>query len=276
VSRRPVDRGRRRLLTGAGIAAATLAFGGGFGYLEARRFEVVRVRRAIPGLRAPMTVALLTDLHLGPFLGLGSLERWVAAAADLEPDLVVYGGDLVDRAFRGDLADVGRRLATLKAPLGCYAVLGNHDRTRYPDPTPLLRTLDGAGIVPLIGDHVRVRSDAVLIGVDDWLTGRPRPDRDVIAVSGGGAKILVSHNPDLVPSLRSPIDLALCGHTHGGQICPPGLGPLVTSSRYGTRYAGGWVESPHLTYVSRGLGVTLIPARWRCTAELTLFQLVPA
>ena len=92
------------------------------------------------------------------------------------------------------------------------------------------------------------------------------------------ACLLLAHNPDSLPHVPLSVDLALCGHTHGGQIRLPGWGPVFTSSEHGQRFASGWVEEPGvaLGYVSRGLGTVILPARLNCAAELAVFDLVPA
>ena len=88
--------------------------------------------------------------------------------------------------------------------------------------------------------------------------------------------LLLSHNPDLLPLVPNGVDLTLCGHTHGGHVRLPGIGPIVTSSAYGRRFAAGWVRTPALGYVSRGPGVGVLPVRWDCPPEVTLLTLSPA
>src|SRR6056297_2291592 len=89
------------------------------------------------------------------------------------------------------------------------------------------------------------------------------------------ACILASHNPDLLPEVPVSVSLTLSGHTHGGQVVLPFIGPPFTSSRYGRRFASGWVRGPALGYVSRGLGFGLVPIRVNCPAELTILELAP-
>jgi hypothetical protein len=86
------------------------------------------------------------------------------------------------------------------------------------------------------------------------------------------ASHLLWHNPDLLPRVPPDVGLTLAGHTHGGQLCLPGGYPLFTSSRYGPRFAKGWVEGTARGDVSRGLGVSLLPIRFACPAELTLLE----
>ncbi|NLG08310.1 MAG: metallophosphoesterase [Deinococcales bacterium] len=264
---------RRRFLKLA-LAAAPLALGLSAAR-EAYSFELPRERRVIRGLREPLRLAFLTDLHLGPYLGRRQLEEWVAATVELEPDLVVFGGDIVDQEYDGDLSEVVELLPRLRPPLGVVAVLGNHDRTRYRDLSPFRRALREAGVTLLVNEGVQLRDDLYLAGLDDWRTGHPDIER-TLAGGGEGARVLLSHNPDVIPRLPDHVDLLLAGHTHGGQVRLPLLGPLVTSSEYGRRYAEGWVEAPMPAFVSRGLGVTVLPFRLFCPPELVLLDLQPA
>ncbi|MFA5551511.1 MAG: metallophosphoesterase [Trueperaceae bacterium] len=237
-------------------------------------FEQPRYRRTVRGLEEPVRLAFLTDLHLGPFMGRQQLEEWVEATRQLEPDVVVFGGDLVDQAYAGDLREVVELLPRLQAPLGVYTVLGNHDRTKYRKLGPLEEALQAAGVRLLRNEGVSLRPDLYLAGMDDWRTGFPDAAK---ALSGAhsGARVFVSHNPDAIPHMPEGIDLLLAGHTHGGQVRLPLIGPLVTSSEYGRRFAEGWVDAPMPAFVSRGLGVSMLPFRLFCPPELVLLELQP-
>ena len=249
---------------------------------EAYSYGVQVERERISGLARPLRMAVLTDLHLGPYIRERQLADWVRVATATRPDLVVLVGDLVDARYAGDLSEFGRWLPELRSPLGTYVVPGNHDRSRYPDLVPWLRMLNDVGATVLLNEGRRVRDDLYLAGIDDFREGRPDP---VAALAGAGpdsgmARVLLSHNPDVIPELSAAggaiPDLLLCGHTHGGQICIPGVGAVVTGSEYGRRYVSGWVPAPMPAFVSRGLGVTLVPLRFDCPAELVVMDLAPA
>lgn len=273
---------RRRFLRGFGITALLTGIVGVTAVRGTYKFVVSHHRRVVSGLRSPVRLSFLTDLHLGPYLGKGSLDAWCAASNAASPDLVVLGGDLVDRFYRGDLRELVEGLQGLTSRLGIVAVPGNHDRARYPDLSPLRGALEESGVVCLINDGIRVRDDLSVAGVDDLRKGDADPVRAMTGVDGhDGARILLSHNPDILPALRTgdfpgqPPDLVLCGHTHGGQVKLPLVGPLVTSSAYGTRFAEGWVENDPPAFVSRGLGVSLLPVRWNCAPEVVVLDLLP-
>jgi predicted MPP superfamily phosphohydrolase len=154
-------------------------------------------------------------------------------------------------------------------------VLANHDRTRFRDLQPLLSAFRSSGVQPLLNQGVQLRDDLYLAGIDDWRTGHPDAQR-ALGGQARGARLLRSHNPDAIPALPGGFDLVLAGHTHGGQIRLPLVGPLVTSSEYGRRFAEGWVDAPMPAFVSRGLGVTMLPFRLFCPPELVLLELLPA
>ena len=268
---------RRRFLIGAAAVAATAAIGSSAAQVVGTyRFDVVLERATLAGLRAPLRIAWLTDLHHGQFVRTVSVRSWVDAALASESDLVLLGGDLVDQQPGSDPDDtLVAELARLRAPLGVWAVWGNHDRGRFRAMDPFAETLRRAGIEVLVNRGVAVRDDLHLAGIDDYRTGHPDLGSALSARPAAAATVLLSHNPDVLPEVPVDVGLTLAGHTHGGQVVLPGVGALYTSSRYGDRFLAGWVEGPARGYVSRGLGVSNLPVRVNCPAELTLLDLAP-
>ena len=269
---------RRRFLTGAAALAVTAAAGSaGAQVAGTYHFDVVHERAELQGLRSALRIAWLTDLHHGQHVRTPSVRAWVDATLDEAPDLVLLGGDLVDHTPGAD-ADAGlvAELARLRAPLGVLAVAGNHDHGRFRGIAPYVALLRDARIEALVNRGVSVRDDLHVAGLDDLRNGRPDLGATLGERPAAGATILVSHNPDVLPEVPIDVALTLSGHTHGGQVVLPGIGALYTSSRYGDRFLSGWVEGPARGYVSRGLGVTSIPVRINCPAELTILDLVPA
>ncbi|MEJ2358658.1 MAG: metallophosphoesterase [Deinococcales bacterium] len=241
---------------------------------SAYRFRVVQRSATLAGLTAPLRLTLLADLHFGPFIGAGSVAAWVAASNAARPDLVLLDGDLVDRRA-GDVAPLLRELAGLRASLGTYAVWGNHDHVRFGDLSGFAADLRSVGVEVLVNRGVAVRRALYLAGIDDLRRGRPDLAAALAGRPEGAATLLLSHNPDVLPEVPLDVGLTLCGHTHGGQVRLPFVGALVTSSRYGQRFAQGWVEGPARGYVTHGLGVSLLPIRVDCPAELTVLDLLP-
>lgn len=281
----------RTLAGGAGLAAL-----GGVGAAQVYRFGVTRQEARLPGLRAPLRVAFLTDLHYGPFIGEGSVRAWVDATNSERPGLILLGGDFIDRhAATGDRSPLLRELARLRAPLGAYGVWGNHDYAAFStaragqesgqkvtweqERAAHAAAFAGAGITILRNEGRAVRDDLFLGGTDDVLEGEPDPGA-ALAGAGERATLLLSHNPDLLPELPRAAGLALCGHTHGGQVRLPLIGALapLIPSRYGARFDMGWKQGAFGTpaYVSRGLGVSGVPLRNLCEPEVLLLTLRPA
>lgn len=269
---------RRRFLLGAAAVAGTAALGSSAAQaLGAHRFDVVLERAPLAGLRTPLRVAWLTDLHHGPFVRTASVRAWVDAALEAAPDLVLLGGDLVDQQTGTD-PDEGlvAELARLAVPLGVLAVWGNHDRARFHAIDRFGHALRAVGVEVLVNRGASVRDDLHVAGLDDFRTGRPDLDAALRDRPTAGATLLLSHNPDVLPQVPLDVGLTLAGHTHGGQVVLPGVGALYTSSEYGDRFLAGWVEGPARGYVSRGLGMSNLPVRINCPAELTLLDLTPA
>ena len=269
---------RRRFLTHAAAVAAAAAVGSAGAQTSGTYpFEVVHERAELAGLRTPVRIAWLTDLHHGEFVRTPSVRAWVDAALGEAADLVLLGGDLVDQTRGADPdEELFAELARLRAPLGVLAVPGNHDHGRFRRIGTYVDLLQGAGIEVLVNRGVAVRDDLFVAGLDDYRNGRPDMNAALQARPAAGATLLASHNPDALPEVPTDVGLTLSGHTHGGQVVLPGIGALYTSSRYGDRFLAGWVEGPARGYVSHGLGVTSLPVRINCPAELTILDLVPA
>ncbi|WP_104989739.1 metallophosphoesterase [Deinococcus sp. NW-56] len=289
----PPDPGRRRFLRG--LLGGTLALGtlGGVGVAQAYDFGTVREEGALPGLASPLRVAFLTDLHYGLYIFERQIRAWVDTANAARPDLVLLGGDFLDVRSDVDPAPLLAELARLRAPLGAHAVWGNHDYGSFGayDRGVLGQGIPGwadrreqvaaafaaAGITVLRNEGRAVRDDLWIGGVDDLWRGEPDVAAALAGAGEGQASVLLSHNPDLLPDLPQRVGLVLSGHTHGGQIRLPVVGAPVVPSRYGQRYAMGWVQGAHGTpgYVSRGLGVSGLPLRNLCPPEVTLLTLRP-
>lgn len=244
---------------------------------EPHAFVVSRHRASLTGLRAPLRLVQLSDLHFGRVHREGSVRRWLEAALRASPDLIVVTGDFLEDAFGfGRIDRLLEELRRLRAPLGVWAVVGNHDlhaagRARRP---ALERALESAGVRLLVNRGERVRPDLFLAGVDDLWLGRPDVEA-ALEEAGEGATVLLSHNPDLLPRVPEWVALTLCGHTHGGQVVVPLLGAVHTGSSYGQRFAAGFVRGPARGFVSRGLGTTTLPVRFLCRPEVVVLELEP-
>lgn len=268
---------RRAFLGLLGAGALTALAGGGVAGVY--RFGVEPIEAQLPGLVSPVRVAWLVDLHYGPFIRAGSVAAWVDATLAQAPDLILLGGDLVDYRAPDDVRPLLTELARLQAPLGVYGVWGNHEFSRYPKPDDLERfrvALGEAGVEILLNRGVDVRADLHLVGLDADRVGPRVMQRALADRPAGSACLLATHKPDMLTRIPADVDLTLMGHTHGGQVVLPGIGPLFIRTELGRAGTSGWVRGPALGYVSRGLGVVHVPVRIACPAELTLATLMPA
>jgi len=287
---------RKVLQSGVGLLAAGMASTSYAVVLEPGfRLVVQEYALALPGwgARPPMTVCVTTDIHAGePWMPLSRVRRIVAAANALAPDLHVMLGDLPAHhrfvTARVPMPAVAEALADLRAPLGCCAILGNHDW--WDDPTaqqagrnpPAIRgLLERAGIPVLANAAMRLpHGDGVwLLGTDSALAfGMRRPGADDLAaamqpVRDDAPAILLAHEPDIFPQVPDRIALTLSGHTHGGQVRLLGHSAVVPS-KYGNRYAYGLVrEGGRCIVVSGGLGCSIAPVRIGMPPELTVVRL---
>ena len=224
----------------------------------------------LDGLR----IAFVTDVHAGSFLG----EREVAAIFDQvqaqDPDLVLFGGDLINTRARVILLfRVGLR--RLRPRYGAYAVSGNHDHYFGPDIRQWRAFLEDHGVTVLDNQGLRIRHGGEslwLCGVDDMTEGAPDLRAALAGRRDGETTLLVSHHPDFfTQAAGADVDLQLSGHTHGGQIRVAGRAPL-NHSRLG--YERGWFGEGHSRlYVSRGVGVTLVPVRIDAAPEIPVVTL---
>ena len=267
----------------SGLGATALGWAG------SHSFQISRYKVALERLKSPLRVVQLSDLHFGRWHGEDAVKRWVTAALEQSPDLIVLTGDIVDGACSLEReAKLTLELSRLKAPLGVFAVLGNHDYfrrngTREGGTGHMIAALEGVGIQYLTNSGVQLRPDFYLAGVDDLWKGVVNLGRALEQAPADSATVLLSHNPDLLPNVPSSVNLTLSGHTHGGQIRAPFDVGLYSISAFGERFQRGFIESDPRAdgtlargFVSRGLGTTGPPFRTFCPAEVIVLELEPA
>ncbi|HSI42552.1 MAG TPA: metallophosphoesterase [Xanthobacteraceae bacterium] len=292
---------RRVVLAGSAVLLGSGAAMGGYaGVVEPAIRLVVTTYR--PALRwpadFPLSIAVLTDLHVGePIMGLDRIEEIVDRTNALKPDLVVLLGDytptlrLVTRQV--PLTEAARALAKLKAPLGVFSVLGNHDwwddtqaQATRRGPVQVRRVLEQAGIPVLENDAVRLTHNGRtfwLGGLGDTLAiklpghsryqGMDDMGALLAKITDDAPAILLAHEPDAFIDVPERFALTLSGHTHGGQVRIGGWSPVVPSL-YGNRFAYGHVveDGRHLI-VSGGLGCTGLPVRIGVPPEIVRVEI---
>lgn len=225
-----------------------------------------------PAGQRPVKIALLSDIHVqGPDMPPERLARIVEQVNAEQPDLVLIAGDLVgDRTLSTRsyaIAEAAAPLAGLRARLGVYAVLGNHEH--WQGARAARAALTRVGVRVLANQAVQV-GPLSLGGLDDQITGHNR-DRETHAAMRAtpGGRVLLSHSPDPFATLPPDIGLMLAGHTHCGQIRLPLYGPWTTGSVYGDRYACGFIEqNGRKLIVTAGLGASILPLRLLAPPDL--------
>jgi predicted MPP superfamily phosphohydrolase len=237
---------------------------------------IAQLPRALHGF----SIAQITDVHVGPTIKRGFVERIVERVNDLNADLIAVTGDLVDGSVP-QLSAHTAPLAKLSARHGAYFVTGNHEY--YSGERAWTRELGRLGLTVLKNEHVVLRHDGallVLAGVNDFGAQHfdPAQRSDPAAALHGappnaGARILLAHQPRSAPDASDAgFDLQICGHTHGGQFWPWNF-----FVRYFQPFTAGLHRLKNLwVYVSRGTGYWGPPNRFGVPSEITRLRLVPA
>jgi uncharacterized protein len=237
--------------------------------VERQEIFLRRLPKALDGFR----VVHLSDLHYGPLVEPRHLERAIAIANELNPDLIALTGDYIsqERAYAAPCAEVVGRL---QARHGVFAILGNHDH--WTDATLIADLFSAEGIRMLINEGVRIDARGHsfwLAGVDDTMVGLEDLSLSLAGAQDGEFKLLLAHNPTILRrAARADVDLVLSGHTHGGQVT---LRPEKNrSGRPRRRMLRGLGRRANTQiYVTRGLGTVVLPIRYGCPPEVSLLEL---
>lgn len=296
------------LLAGAGLAGALfgLAFGGAgrdgrivvslaavlllvlviWGYAGTRRLTVRRLDAAFPDLPAELdglTIAQLSDLHIGPHTSRRYLARVAAEVRGASPDLIALTGDQVDDYAR-DVEPFAAAFSTLSAPLGVFAIAGNHDIIAGWH--AVREGLERFGITVLVNEAVPLERGGArfwVAGTGDpagngWqrgggLAAAPDLERTLAGVPAADFTLALAHNPALWPGLAERgVDLTLSGHTHYGQLAIPRLGWSLASS-FLELAMGAYERHGSLLYINPGTNFWGIPFRLGTPPEVTLLTL---
>lgn len=280
----PVSITRRRFLAGAAAAGATaLAFDSVV--LEPNHPQVVRKDFFLPRWPERMngfTVAMLSDFHYDPHFSTHPLHAAIPLVNDFHPDLIVLTGDFVTKPTFGNVEKAAgasepcaQLLKQMSAPFGLWAVLGNHDEGT--DHRRVTRALQAENIQVLANRAQAIERDGArfwLAGVNDVLSHTADLPKTLRQVPSDEAVILMAHEPDFADeTARYPVDLQLSGHSHGGQVRFPLIGPLYLP-KLGKKYVlGTYRVGPLTLYTNRGLGTIGVPMRLSCPPEITLITL---
>lgn len=276
---------RALLVSGAGLASATLAAGYG-GLYEIRNLKLEHYRLTLPDLPPGLEglrLVLMADWHCGPVNRPHHLRPAIELANHCKPDLVLLPGDFisVSGSYFAEAAELAAHLhPTVES--GVLVSWGNHDY--WHGLQPGLQEMPRAGCHVLTNRALVLKRDRTLddqgkglwlCGLDDLWAGKPQLADTLMSLPPDQPRLVLSHNPDVAEEQNGPrVDLMVSGHTHGGQVRIPTLGTPVVPSRYGQKYASGLARGPHYpVYVTRGVGTSGIPVRFGVRPEVTLFEL---
>lgn len=224
-------------------------------------------------VKSPLKIADLTDLHTR---GMGRPERRVLAIlAKEKPDVILITGDTLADPF-GDYSacmKVYKQLSALNAPLGVWFVRGNwenwlpvkHERQFYHE----------AGVNLLVNQNHALRPDVWLVGLDDPSSGRVNFGEAMQGVPPNVYTIAMFHAPFFFRFIAGRVNLALAGHTHGGQIRIPFVKPFWLPNGSGPFLEGWYEENGSRMYLNRGVGMSEIPARFLCRPEVAVITVEP-
>lgn len=228
-------------------------------------------------------IVQFSDTHFGPNFSHKQQKMLIDQINEVKPDIVVFTGDLIDKfsEYTSDRKYSQTILTQINAPLGKYAVFGNHDRggggghlyEQY---------MEEAGFTVLVNETIKIKAsngDYITIsGLDDFLLGKPKVQHTLQHLQEKDFNILLVHEPDAVDEvLEYPVDFQLSGHSHGGQVQLPFMGPIITTS-LAKQYVEGMYSlqgksKPLQLYVNRGIGTTRMPIRFWSRPELSVFVL---
>jgi predicted MPP superfamily phosphohydrolase len=252
------------LFLAAGVILATDAI-----WIEPYHIEVTHYEVHAP-VSAPLKIAHLTDIHTN---GQGRRERRLLQLfADEKPDVIVIAGDTIS-TLGGSYAEVQELYKQMHAPLGVWVVHGNCENAR-----PLHRErafYEDAGVHLLVNGNHPLRPDVWIVGLDDLPSGTPRLDAALSGVPPGVFTIALFHSPAFFDRAAGHVNLCLAGHTHGGQVRFPFLPPVWLPKGSGKYLEGWYQEDGSKMYVSRGLGMSVLPVRFLSRPEVTFITVEP-
>ena len=266
---------RRNVLKGVAAAAVGISAGvAAHGFLyERHHIEVTENTLDVagwPGSLAGLRIGFLTDLHRSATVSHEMIVHAVDLVMARQPDLVVIGGDYVTNHDRRYVQPAADALARLSAPHGVFAVLGNHDDERD---MPAALQATGFAVLRDARTQINVRGEKVdIAGLRYWT----HKMADVSRVVRGASPtlLLIAHTPKrLIEAAALSVPLLLCGHTHGGQIVLPGIGPVAASEF--PVVAGADRRENTTVFVSRGVGTVYIPIRVNGPPEVAILQIQP-
>ncbi len=257
-------------------------------FYEARNLSVLEKTITVNNLPTDLKnlrIVYLSDIHRGAFFSQTRVNDLVSLINGLYPDIVLLGGDY------GNNSDTAisffQNLPPIHAQIGVYGVLGNHDRSNPQSNFETLKTaMHSANVIPLVNDVKAVRYKAstfYIAGIDDYNMGKPDIQGVASKINRDDFVIFLTHTPDAFPEAfyakdqnGKPqwFDLALAGHTHGGQVTFFGLPMIRNYTKVSDRYLTGWLEEnrAHIL-ISNGVGTSVLPIRLFAKPQIHLITI---
>ncbi len=263
----------------------------GVGYMqkvEPSWVEVKRVRLKLPRLPeafSGLRIAQLSDIHIGPWMTLEKVQEILEVVTAQSPDVLALTGDYVlaygrmTRSYMTELDEMAQALRRVSGDLPVVAVLGNHDHLYNPEQVRAALERGGAHVL-MNSVHTLARGAARfhVAGIDDFYRGSPDLNAVLRAFPPDECAMLLAHEPDFADTSAETgrFDLQISGHSHGGQVVLPFIGPPILP-KWGEKYFSGLYQVGQMfQYTNRGVGMTFPTVRFNCRPEITLFTLESA
>jgi predicted MPP superfamily phosphohydrolase len=241
--------------------------------IESVKLRLPNLRKAFHGYR----IAQISDIHIDSWHTMEHLDHVITTVNQIEPDCTVITGDFFSENPQNHYARSVKSLGRLQARDGVLAVLGNHDHWTNASVTrEILKDSYIQDISNAVLTIKRDRNQLHIAGVDDYWERQDDLDHVVAALPKTGCAILLAHEPDFadISAATGRFDLQISGHSHGGQVVIPVIGPPILP-RYAEKYSIGLYKvQDMLLYVNRGVGTIYPHVRFNCRPEITIFTLI--
>ena len=242
-------------------------------------FDIVQEEIKIKGLPPAFQgyrIVQVSDLHTGHWLTVERLHGVVELINDQNPDMVAITGDFISYELDSIHDDLVKALANIQAVDGTVAVLGNHDH--WFDPVAVRQILARSGVIELPNDVITIirgTAELHIAGVDDIIVDQADLPSLLDKMPANGPAILLAHEPDFadISATTGRFALQLSGHSHGTQIIPPGMKPIVRGPGFSKYPKGRYQVGPMVQYTNRGIGTHILRLRINCPPEITVFSL---
>jgi uncharacterized protein len=265
----------KRLLIFSSVALISLLIFFLYCYLETRWIKTVELEiqsTDIPKSFDGKRIVFISDIHHGPYLSIERIKNMVNRINKLHPDIILLGGDYVHHEAKY-ITPFFDEIKKLKANIGIYGVLGNHDHWEDPELTRKLMLRNGINLCDNQSYWIKIGNDSIKIGgVGDLWEDVQLIDFTIHDTKKNDFCVLLSHNPDYLESLKTDkVDLTLSGHTHGGQVTFFGTWAPILPSKFEQKYRYGLKDFGNMkSYISSGIGTITPPLRFFCRPEIVL------